>query len=43
MTAMFGYLFNYLSFTTGDSSFSNEGVTADFLLAEILPANAPTC
>ena len=39
MTAMFGYLFNYLSYTTGDSSFSNEGETADSLLAEILPAN----
>ena len=39
LTAMFGYLFNYLSYTTGDSSFSNEGVSADSLLAEILPAN----
>ncbi len=39
MTAMFGYLFNYLSYTTGDSSFSNEGASADSLLAEILPAN----
>ena len=25
LTAMFGYLFNYLSYTTGDTSFSNEG------------------
>ena len=39
MTAMFGYLFNYLSYTTGDTSFSNEGETADSLLAEILPGN----
>jgi ABC-2 type transport system permease protein len=39
LTAMFGYLFNYLSYTTGNSSFSNEGATADLLLAEILPAN----
>jgi hypothetical protein len=39
LTAMFGYLFNYISYTTGDSSFSNEGETADSLLAEILPAN----
>jgi ABC-2 type transport system permease protein len=41
MTAMFGYLFNYLSYATGDSSFSNEGESADSLLAEILPANVP--
>ena len=41
LTALFGYLFNYLSYTTGDSSFSNEGETADSLLAEILPANVP--
>jgi ABC-type transport system involved in multi-copper enzyme maturation permease subunit len=41
MTAMFGYLFNYLSYTTGDSSFSNEGESVDSLLAEILPANVP--
>jgi len=41
LTAMFGYLFNYLSYTTGDASFSNEGVTSDSLLAEILPANVP--
>lgn len=41
LTAMFGYLFNYLSYATGDNSFSNEGATADSLLAEILPANVP--
>jgi ABC-2 type transport system permease protein len=39
LTAMFGYLFNYLSYTTGETSFSNEGATSDSLLAEILPAN----
>jgi ABC-type transport system involved in multi-copper enzyme maturation permease subunit len=39
LTAMFGYLFNYLSYTTGNTSFSNEGASADVLLAEILPAN----
>src|SRR4051812_36901716 len=39
MTAMFGYLFNYLSYTTGDSSFSNEGETGASLLQEILPGN----
>ncbi len=41
MTAMFGYLFNYLSYTTGDSSFSNEGESTERLLTEILPANVP--
>ena len=41
LTAMFGYLFDYLSYSTGDTSFSNEGATADSLLAEILPANVP--
>jgi ABC-2 type transport system permease protein len=40
-TVMFGYLFNYVSYTTGDTSFSNEGVTQESLLAEILPANVP--
>jgi ABC-2 type transport system permease protein len=39
LTAMFGYLFNYLSYTTGSTNFSNEGATSDSLLAEILPAN----
>jgi ABC-2 type transport system permease protein len=41
LTAMFGYLFDYLSYSTGDSSFSNEGTSADSLLAGILPANVP--
>jgi ABC-2 type transport system permease protein len=41
LTVMFGYLFNYLSYRTGDTSFSNQGETADSLLAEILPANVP--
>jgi ABC-2 type transport system permease protein len=41
LTAMFGYLFNYLSYTTGDTSFSNEGATAASLLREILPGNVP--
>jgi ABC-2 type transport system permease protein len=39
LTALFGYLFNYVSYTTGDTSFANEGTTAAGLLAEILPAN----
>jgi ABC-type transport system involved in multi-copper enzyme maturation permease subunit len=40
LTAMFGYLFNYLSYTTGDTTFSNEGASTSSLLAEILPANS---
>jgi ABC-type transport system involved in multi-copper enzyme maturation permease subunit len=39
LTAMFGYLFDYLSYTSGDTSFSNEGATTASLLAGILPAN----
>ena len=38
---MFGYLFNYLSYTTGDTSFSNEGTTSQGLLAEMMPAAVP--
>jgi ABC-2 type transport system permease protein len=41
LSLMFGYLFNYLSYATGDNSFSNEGATKATLLAEMLPANAP--
>jgi ABC-2 type transport system permease protein len=41
LTAMFGYLFNYLSYATGDINFSTEGVTSASLLQEILPANVP--
>ena len=41
LTVMFGYLFSYVSYTTGDTSFANEGATADSLLAEVLPANVP--
>jgi ABC-2 type transport system permease protein len=41
LTAMFGYLFSYLAYTTGDSSFANEGASSASLLQEILPANVP--
>lgn len=41
LSLMFGYLFNYLSYTTGDNSFSNEGTTSASLLAEMMPANVP--
>ena len=39
LTAMFGYLFNYVSYTSGSTSFSNEGTSPESMLAEILPAN----
>jgi ABC-2 type transport system permease protein len=39
LSIMFGYLFNYLSYTSGDSSFANEGATRATLLAEMMPAN----
>jgi ABC-2 type transport system permease protein len=42
LSLMFGYLFNYLSYASGDNSFSNEGATKASLLAEMLPANAPS-
>jgi ABC-2 type transport system permease protein len=41
LAAMFGYLFNYLAYATGDNSFSNEGATSQGLLAELMPANVP--
>ncbi|MEZ0577973.1 ABC transporter permease [Nocardioides sp. MH1] len=41
LSLMFGYLFNYLSYRSGDSSFSNEGATKATLLAEMLPASVP--
>jgi ABC-type transport system involved in multi-copper enzyme maturation permease subunit len=41
LTVMFGFLFNYVSYKTGDTSFSNEGVSAQSLLDDILPANVP--
>jgi len=41
LSLMFGYLFNYLSYASGDSSFSNEGATKAGLLAEMMPANVP--
>jgi ABC-2 type transport system permease protein len=41
LALMFGYVFNYVSYATGDTSFSNEGATPASLLAELLPPNAP--
>lgn len=41
LSLMFGYLFNYLSYASGDTSFSNEGATRAGLLAEMMPASVP--
>jgi ABC-type transport system involved in multi-copper enzyme maturation permease subunit len=41
LALMFGYLFSYLSYKTGDRSFSTEGSTDAQLLAGLLPAAAP--
>ncbi len=41
MALMFGYLFNYIAYKTGDESFANEGQSPDQLLHELLPASIP--
>jgi len=41
LALMFGYLFNYFSYKTGDLSFSNEGASTATIFAELLPAAAP--
>lgn len=41
LSALFGYVFNYVAYATGDSSFSNEGESAASLLASIMPAGVP--
>lgn len=41
MALMFGYLFSYLSYKTGDASFISRGTTSEDLLARVLPANVP--
>lgn len=41
MNAMFAYVFNYVTYTSGDSSFSNEGQSRDSLLTSLLPAALP--
>ncbi|MGL5857820.1 MAG: ABC transporter permease subunit [Angustibacter sp.] len=41
LTSLFGYLFSYLSYSTGDLSFATEGQDAAGLLAEVLPTNVP--
>jgi hypothetical protein len=41
LTVLFGYLFNFVSYATGDTSFANEGESRQALLADILPGNVP--
>ena len=41
LALMFGYLFNYFSYRTGDLSFSNEGESTASIFAQLLPAAVP--
>jgi hypothetical protein len=41
MNAMFGYVFDYVTYTSGSNSFSNEGESKAELLANLLPASVP--
>ncbi|WP_157514803.1 ABC transporter permease [Nocardioides sp. J54] len=41
LSLMFGYLFTYLSYTTGDPGFADEGTTREQQLAELLPTAVP--
>ena len=41
LALMFGYLFSYLSYKTGDLSFADEGSTREALLAGLLPSGIP--
>jgi len=41
LALMFGYLFSYLSYKTGDLTFADEGSTRAALLAGLLPAALP--
>jgi ABC-2 type transport system permease protein len=38
LNAMFGYVFNFVTYTSGDNSFSNEGQTRADVLATIVPS-----
>jgi ABC-2 type transport system permease protein len=38
MNAMFGYIFGFVTYTSGDSNFSNEGQTRAELLATLVPS-----
>jgi ABC-type transport system involved in multi-copper enzyme maturation permease subunit len=41
MNAMFGYIFDYVTYTSGDNSFSNEGESNADLIAKLLPTGLP--
>ncbi len=41
LALMFGYLFSYLSYKTGDLAFADEGSTREALLNDLLPASIP--
>lgn len=41
LNALFGYVFDYITYTSGDSSFSNQGESRAALLAGILPQGMP--
>jgi ABC-2 type transport system permease protein len=41
MNAMFAYIFNYVTYTSGENNFSNEGQSRAELLATLLPTALP--
>ena len=41
MTLTFGYVFDYVSYRTGDTGFVNRGASTDLMLAELLPDHVP--
>ncbi|HEY0948897.1 ABC transporter permease [Nocardioides sp.] len=41
LALMFGYVFGYLAYKTGDNSFSNEGQTTASILGELMPRSVP--
>lgn len=41
LNATFGYVFNYVSYRTGSTSFSNEGASTASLLPQLLPGAVP--
>lgn len=41
LALLFGYLFDYISYRTGDNSFSNDGQATGSLLTDLLPAASP--
>lgn len=41
LAALFGYLFTYVSYATGDENFTGEGASSAQLLASVLPESVP--